>query len=355
MHGEKIVGLNAFMVTDNSQNSISGDGIILGIDIGGTAVKAGLVDFDGMLLGGWSFPTPDLVSRSDVLAFTRKSIWQAASEIRVFGEATASGCPIACVGIAIPGTVSPDGSAGMVPNAKIDPHMLVECIREVFGEVPTRVLNDSGAAALGESWIGVGRGLNSFALVTLGTGIGCGIVVEGRLLEGAHGAAGEIGHMKVERDGRLCGCGGRGCLERYASGTGIVETAREMAESLGYDPDSPKLADARSILSRSFGGKADPICSRAIEDMCSKLGLALANLACAVDPEAILIGGGVSDSADIFIGMLRERFSEYAVAPCRETPIITAGTGNWAGTIGAARAAKLLLETESAAGIAHSV
>ncbi len=304
--------------------------MLLGIDIGGTSVKVGAVGDDGELLAAMSMGTPDL-SEPDGW----KTLTKLAANVANEAAGPGGGDSVRGIGIAVPGVVAPDGSTAMIPNARISLSPILAAFESSFPHARLTVTNDANAAAWGEYRRGGAREMRSFALVTLGTGIGCGIVLDGHLLTGAHGASGEIGHMKLFREGgEPCNCGGSGCLERYASAGALVANARKKAAALGLDADAKPYEDPRSIMEAHSHG--DRAASEAVSAMCESLGLALSMLTCTMDPEVIFLGGGVANSADLFLDDLRHAYRIFSIPPCNSTPILPASLGNDAGMIGSA-------------------
>ena len=198
--------------------------------------------------------------------------------------------------------------------------------------------NDANVAALGEIWMGAAKGANSAVMVTLGTGVGGGVVVNGKVIDGVHGAGGEIGHITVNRhETAVCGCGKRGCLEQYSSATGVV---RCMKKLLDENPDTPCALRGTEFAAKDVFDAArngDALAAREVDEMSDTLGMALANIASTVDPEAFLVGGGVARAGDVLFAPLNKHFQEYAFKSCRETPIKQASLGNDAGIYGAVR------------------
>lgn len=319
------------------------DKLYLGIDYGGNAVKLGLVDTAGQLSGKMSLPTGNLLDKVACRAFA-----EAVGEF-VHGMGVYSS-ELGGVGLAVPGILQ-QGSV-FVPNVKVDWDLLIKCLGQTFGKCDIATLNDANAAALGEMWQGAGGNAQSALLVTVGSGIGSGLIVEGTVISGGHGAAGEIGHMTVVPGGRPCKCGRNGCLERYASARGIVQTFIEAGESgeldqskfTDYAPESE--TDALSVF-KAFA-QGDPRADEALYVMCDKLGFALAQVACAVDPEVILIGGGIAGGADQFIEALRMAYQSYCLGACSGTEIRTASLEGDAGVYGAARYAMLAAPRDEA-------
>lgn len=312
--------------------------LYLGIDFGGNAVKLGLVDTAGQLSGKASLPTVKLLDKVDCRAF--------AAEIGEFvhGMGVYSS-ELGGVGLAVPGILAQGEGDSFVPNVRVDWALLLKYLKQTFGKDDIATVNDANAAALGEMWMGAGGNARSALLVTVGSGIGAGLIVDGAVISGGHGAAGEIGHMTVVANGRPCKCGRKGCLERYASARGIVQTFKEAGESDQFD--SAKFSriepagetDALAVFQAFAEG--DPRAEEALVVMCDKLGFALAQVSCAVDPEVILLGGGIAGGAAQFIDALRLAFQGYCLDACASTEIRTASLESDAGVFGAARFAMM--------------
>ena len=198
--------------------------------------------------------------------------------------------------------------------------------------------NDANVAALGEIWMGTAKGCRSAVMVTLGTGVGGGVIVNGKVIDGAHGAGGEIGHITVNRhETATCGCGKHGCLEQYSSATGVVRCLKKL---LDENPDADcvlrgKDFEAKDVFDAARSG--DALAAREVDEMTDTLGMALASIASTTDPEMFLIGGGVARAGDVLFDPLVEHFKTYAFKSCRETPIKAASLGNDAGIYGAVR------------------
>ena len=303
--------------------------MVLGIDVGGTSIKAGLFTPEGELLEERKIPTPALV---DVAAYA--TVTEGLGKILAAHDATAADV-IAC-GLDIPGPVADDGTVGLLANIKLDPEGFVGALSAEFPNASIAFVNDANAAALGEMWAGVAQGVSSYVLIALGTGVGAGVVVGGRLIAGSFGAGGEIGHITLNRDEtRTCGCGRRGCLEQYASAQGIVRLYLEECERRGVTPVNVEHAtDTLSVFRALAGG--DECAKLAVDKMCDYLALAMSQISCIVDPEMYLIGGGVAGAFATFAPELREKFAEYALKPCKEARIEAASLGNQAAMYGCA-------------------
>ena len=205
---------------------------VLGIDIGGTSIKAGLFTPSGELLEERKIPTPELVD-ADAYAVVTGGL------AKILAAHDAEPADVVALGLDIPGPVADNGTVGFLPNIKLDPEGLVDAVNAAFPNATVAFVNDANAAALGEMWAGVARGVSSYVLIALGTGVGAGVVVGGKLVAGAFGAGGEVGHVTVNpAETRVCGCGRTGCLEQYASATGIVRLYLEECERRGVTPAS---------------------------------------------------------------------------------------------------------------------
>ena len=285
--------------------------LFVGIDVGGTTVKEGLVNREGKILSKLSVPTPPLVDEAGYAAVIDgiKSLLDAQD-----GDVVLKG-----IGLAVPAPVPDDGDVKLIANASIDLQGLGAALRDAFGGAAVAFVNDANAAALG-------------------TGSGAGGVVDGKVIGGANGAGGEVGHTCVNpAEERVCGCGRHGCLEQYASATGVVNTYKMECEKRGTQPvELAGPSDSKSVFDAYQAG--DEAAAAAVDTMVEYLGLALANLACTVDTEAIVLGGGLSAAGDLFLGKLVERFKHYTLSVCADTPIEIASLGNDAGLIGAAYA-----------------
>lgn len=312
----------------------------IGLDIGGTSVKACLADEDGNMVARYATPTCPL---DDELSCARFSA-QLAAYVR---QQRSRAVDVVAIGVAVPGPMR-GLDVEMLPNATLDVPLLLERLRDEFPNAGFAYLNDANAAAYAESRRGFAADADSALLVCIGTGIGAGLVVGGRLVGGENGAAGEVGHLKVVKGGRRCGCGGSGCLEQYASARGIVRTFREV------DANNPALyadlgkgrgteiaglrpkhgSDSQTVFSAFSAG--DARARHAVETFSRTLGFALAQVACVFDPEKILLGGGVSASFELFRKQLLAAYRKSCIPPCAATPVYPAKLGVDAGAIGAA-------------------
>jgi len=303
---------------------------VFGVDIGGTTVKLGLFNIDGEVLDKWEITT----RKEDGGAYILKDI--AESVEAKMTEKNIDKSDVTGVGMGVPGPVKEDGTVMKCVNLGWGMFNAAEELSGLLG-LPVKAGNDANMAALGEYWQGGGKEYKSIIMVTLGTGVGGGIIINGKMMAGVNGAGGEIGHMTVDLDEQdKCNCGKKGCLEQYASATGIVRLANRALQS----SDKPsKLRDVKTISAKEIFDAAkegDELAQSLAEEHGKYLGLALANVACVVDPDAFVIGGGVSKAGDILIDITKKYFEEFAFHACRNASFKLATLGNDAGIFGAA-------------------
>lgn len=298
----------------------------VGVDVGGTTIKLGLFSDGGELMEKWEIPTNAEQDGEHVIAGIADSIEE---------KRAARGGNIRGIGIGIPGPVTDDGVVLKCANLDWGVFSVKKTLFELTGISNVKVGNDANVAALGEMWKGGGRGYDSIVMVTLGTGVGGGVIQKGKILTGGRGAAGEIGHIKVNaNETERCGCGNFGCLEQYVSATGLVRMAKD-----GLKQDS-SLAPLPEITAKDiFDGAAagDGYCKEIVDRFGRYLGLALSNIAHVVDPEAFVIGGGVSAAGEIILDVVGKYYRENAMFAIRDTEIHLAELGNEAGIYGAVR------------------
>ena len=290
-----------------------------GVDVGGTTIKLGLFDGCGNLLRRGSIPTDTSDHGAHILPQIAR--WIRRQDIPLH--------QISGVGLGVPGPVLRDGTVNRCVNLGWGVVPVAEALSGLLDGVPVRVANDANAAALGECWQGAGREMDSLLLVTLGTGVGGGLVLHGGVVAGAHGSAGEIGHMTVNPDEtQPCSCGKRGCLEQYASAGGIVRLALEAGLFVESAKDVSDLAAWGNERARAVLKKAGRL-----------LGLALSDAACLVDVDGILIGGGVAAAGEWLLNPVRDAFCANVFHAASDTKLALASLGNDAGLYGAARLA----------------
>lgn len=302
-----------------------------GIDVGGTTVKCGLFKTDGVLVEKWEIPTRTENNGSEIVPDVAKTIEEKLAEKNISKE------EVDGIGIGVPGPVNAEGDVIAAVNLFWGYKKLSKELNELTG-LNVKVGNDANVAALGEAWKGAAAGAKNVILVTLGTGVGGGIIVDGKIVAGHHGAGGEIGHANVMHDEtETCNCGNKGCLEQYTSATGIVRLAKqELASS--EEPSvlrEKKELSAKAVLDGYKSG--DALSVRVMDKVGEILGGALAVFTAVVDPETIVIGGGVSKAGQPLVDCIASHYKKYAFSACRETPIVIANLGNDAGIYGAAK------------------
>lgn len=302
----------------------------IGVDVGGTTVKLGLFDPEGCVLDKWEIPTVKEDEGRRILPDAAESIRAKLEERNVLLQ------EILGIGIGVPAAVDGRGNMmGSAVNIGWKPFNIPETLN-AYINVPVKVANDANAAAFGEMWQGAGRGYDSMVAVTLGTGVGGGIVIDGKILTGAVGAGGEIGHIHIEdSETEECGCGNRGCLEQYASATGIVRLA---GRRLKKDDKASVLRGEQLSAKHVFDAvkAGDEVAVEIARQFGEYLGKGLAAVAAVVDPEVFVIGGGVSKAGEILLSFVEPCFQKYAFRPCREAKFALAELGNDAGIYGAA-------------------
>ena len=305
-----------------------------GIDLGGTTAKIGLFTTSGALLEKWEVPTDISNAGEHILENLAAAILGKMKEQSIDPE------QVEGVGIGVPGPVQ-DASVVPIVCANLGgwgEQNISARLSGLLDGLKVLVGNDANVAALGEIWMGAAKGCSSAVMVTLGTGVGGGVIVNNHVIDGTHGAGGEIGHLTVNRhETAVCGCGKKGCLEQYSSATGVV---RCMKKLLDENPDTPCVLRGTDFMAKDVFDAArsgDALAAREVDEMADTLGMALASIAATVDPEAFLVGGGVSRAGEVLFAPLTKHFKEYAFRSCRETPIKQASLGNDAGIYGAVR------------------
>lgn len=302
-----------------------------GIDVGGTSVKCGLFHTDGTLVDKWEIPTRTENNGQNILPDVAETINAKLAEKNI-DKADVEG-----VGIGIPGPINSRGEAACAVNLYWGFTPVAQILGDLTG-LKAQAGNDANVAALGEAWKGAAAGAQNIIMITLGTGVGGGIIINGKILAGSHGAGGEIGHALVVRgEEEKCNCGNHGCLEQYASATGIVRVAGRMLAASEDDSTLRELQNitAKDVLDAFKAG--DTVAVRIMEYVGDLLGGAIAGFATVADPEAIVIGGGVSKAGQPLIDCIEKYYQRYAFPSCKETPVVLATLGNDAGIYGAAK------------------
>lgn len=302
----------------------------VGVDIGGTTVKIGLFETEGKLLEKWEVPTDTSDHGERILPDVAKSIQQKFAERGIAKE------EVAGVGVGIPAPVNGDGVVQQTANLGWGYKEVKREFQELLGGMRVEAGNDANVAAMGELWLGAGKGEKDMIMITLGTGVGGGVIIDGKMLIGHHGAGGEIGHICVnDSEEDACGCGLHGCLEQYASATGIAKLARKALAEEHEETVLQGRPDAKAVFDAVKTG--DPLAIRIAETFGTYLGEAMATLAVIADPAVFVIGGGVSKAGPVLIPYIEKAFQRKAFFANKEIRIELAQLGNDAGICGAAR------------------
>lgn len=303
---------------------------VFGVDIGGTTVKLGLFDLEGNLLDKWEIPTRKEGNGSHILPDVAQSIEEKIAQKDIDKKV------IAGVGIGVPGPVDNEGIIHKAANLGWGVFSIKDTLEEIIN-LPVMAGNDANVAALGEMWKGGAHGYDDVVMVTLGTGVGGGVIIKGKIVNGSTGAAGEIGHIHVNDDEEdTCGCGNKGCLEQYSSATGIVRICNKKLKE-----KNPKTVlndceiNAKTIFDAVKDG--DEFAKSVAEVYGEYLGKALASIACVVNPEVICVGGGVSKAGEVVLDYIKPYYQKYVFHGSKDAKFTLATLGNDAGIYGAAK------------------
>lgn len=304
---------------------------IFGVDLGGTTVKLGLFDPEGNVLEKWEITTRKEDSGKLILPDIADAMKGKMQEKSIAKE------DVIGVGIGVPGPVDSSGVIYKAANLGWGVFSIKEELTGLLDGIRVEAGNDANVAALGEMWRGGGQGYDNMVAVTLGTGVGGGIIVDGKILTGAKGAGGEIGHILVEEhETEVCGCGKTGCLEQYASATGVVRLAnRRLAKDDKASVLRGKNISAKDVWDAVKAG--DELAVEVAKQFGEYLGKGLAAVACVVNPDIFVIGGGVSKAGDVLMDYMVEPYKKYVFHGSRETKFALATLGNDAGIYGAAK------------------
>lgn len=302
-----------------------------GVDLGGTTAKIGLFETSGNLIKKYEIPTRKEENGKYILSDIASSLKDTISQMNIDKK------DIDGIGIGVPGPVIAQQTVNRCANLGWGVTNVAQEL-EALTQLPVKVGNDANVAALGEYWKGEAAGCESMVMITLGTGVGGGIIINGKPLEGRSGSAGEIGHMPVVYDETdTCGCGKKGCLEQAASASGIVKTAKRL---LVADDRSSSLRNIKEITAKDIfdcAKEKDALALEVIEKFGWYLGTAMADIAAVADPEVFVIGGGVSKAGKIIIDTVEKVYKEKAFHACRDAKIVLASLGNDAGMYGCAK------------------
>lgn len=302
-----------------------------GVDIGGTTIKMGLFDTAGEMLDKWEIPTRTEENGVNILPDIATQIDAKLMEKSISKE------DVEGVGVGVPGPVDDDGTVFKCVNLGWGVFNVQIELNRLTG-LKVKVGNDANVAALGEMWQGGGKGYKNLVVVTLGTGVGGGVIVNEKIVSGSNGAGGEIGHINInEKEKEVCGCGNHGCLEQYASATGIVRTTRNY---LKEHPDAKTVLNAEKLTAKDIFDAAkngDEIADKMVDKTAKILGRGLSQIACVVNPQVFVIGGGVSKAGAFLVDRVQKYYREYAFHAARETYFKLADLGNDAGMYGCVR------------------
>ena len=301
-----------------------------GLDLGGTTCKCGLFTTEGELVEKWEVPTDTSNGGVNILKNLAQTV------VKKMEEKGLTVDDVSGVGIGIPGPVSGDGVVNKCVNLGWGVFNVEKEFSNCLGGLKVKAGNDANVAALGEAWMGAAKEYKSSVMVTLGTGVGGGVIINDDIISGANGAAGEIGHIRVNyTEENTCGCGNHGCLEQYCSATGIARLAKIR---LAQNDDESSLRNVETLDAKAVfdeAKKGDVVAKEIAKRACEYLAQGLQVISCVVNPEAFVIGGGVSKAGQYLIDEVEYRFNQIAFHGCHDTKIILASLGNDAGIYGA--------------------
>ena len=300
-----------------------------GVDLGGTTVKLAFFDQEGNMLDKWEIPTVTAEGGKQILPDIAAAIQG------YMAEKSLDASQMVGIGIGVPGPVDAKGVVNKCVNLGWGVFNISEELSKRTG-LRVKAGNDANVAALGEYWKGGGQGYGSMVFATLGTGVGGGIVIEGNLLHGAHGAGAEIGHMVLNREEtERCGCGKRGCVEQYCSATGVVTLAKRHMAASEMDSSLRKLEKLTCKDVFDAGNAGDALALEILEHYYALLGEFLADVCCVVNPEAVVLGGGVSKAGAPLLEGVKRHFPKYVFHAASGVRFALASLGNAAGAYGA--------------------
>lgn len=301
-----------------------------GVDIGGTTVKIGFFETTGKLVDTWEIPTRTENDGELILPDIAESIKENNEKNSITTD------DIEGIGMGVPGPVKDDGTVLKCVNLGWGVFNVEKALSVICGGVKVKAGNDANVAALGEMWQGGGKGYEDVVMITLGTGVGGGIIRGGKIVAGTNGAAGEIGHIPmIDDESECCGCGKKGCLEQYASANGLVNVAEKYIaahRTVETELDLNAGFTAKDVCDAAKAG--DKAGLAAVEESMRLLGKAMASVSCVIDPQVFVVGGGLSKAGNIIIDTASKYYKEYAFHASRETEIKIATLGNAAGMYG---------------------
>lgn len=299
-----------------------------GVDIGGTTVKMGLFRTDGTLIDKWEIPTRKEDDGAHILPDVAAAIKDKIAE-KAIDPSDVQG-----VGVGVPGPVTPEGIVRKCVNLGWGIFNVEDTLSGLTG-YSVKAGNDANVAALGEMWQGAGKGAKNIVMVTLGTGVGGGVIIDGYIVAGATGAGGEIGHIPVNaQETEVCGCGKTGCLEQYASATGVVRLTKRALAASDQPSSLRELPEVTAKDTFDAAKAGDQLALDVLEQFGEILGRGLAAIACVVNPEVFVIGGGVSKAGTIITDVVSKYYVPNTFHACREAQFKLAELGNDAGMYG---------------------
>lgn len=313
-----------------------GNKYVVGIDVGGTSIKLAFLTLEGEPVSKWEIPTNKADNGKYIINEIAESVREKQVELHIESD------QLVAAGVGAPGPI--DTEKGLLFEAVNigwpDRFPIGDLVKEQL-QLPVAVDNDANVAALGEMWKGAGKGAKDLICITIGTGVGGGTIVDGDIVHGDRGAAGEIGHFNVEINGRSCNCGNHGCLETVASATGIVRTAKEKLETFtGQSVLKDLHEQSKEITAKDIFDAAreqDAFAQEVVDHLAHYLGRSLAQISTVTNPEKFVIGGGVSRAGNLLLDPISQYFKQYAFKTMElHTDIVLAELGNDAGIVGAA-------------------
>ena len=300
-----------------------------GVDVGGTTIKMGFFQTDGTLLDKWEIKTNTENNGEQIFSDIVTAIKNKLAQENI-GEDEVQG-----VGIGVPGPVNGKGEVPFCVNLGWGAVAVEKVLSEMLGGIMVKAANDANVAALGEMWQGGAKGYEDVVMVTLGTGVGGGIIIGGKIVSGFHGAGGEFGHLTMFPDEtEPCGCGRRGCLETYSSANGLVRLAKRRLQKTQEETVLRSVEELTAKFVFDAYKEGDKVAGDVVHEFADILGDGLSRIACVVDPEIFLIGGGLSKAGQPLIDVLRESLQEKAYGVCKEIDFELAKLGNDAGIYG---------------------
>lgn len=303
-----------------------------GVDVGGTTIKIGFLETNGTMLDKWEIKTNTDNSGEAILGDICKDLEEKLAKEGIGLD------EIEGIGIGLPGPILDDGTVLRCVNLGWGVFNVEEKLSKMFHNVKVKAGNDANVAALGENWKGGGKNYHDIVMITLGTGVGGGVIINNKILTGYNGGAGEIGHMHMnDEETEICGCGKKGCLEQYASATGVVRLAKRYMANSDEETKMTEIGDAitaKDVFDLAKDGDAGA--EAVVRQMGAYLGKAMAHIAVTVNPQAFIIGGGVSKAGQYLIDAVKATYKENSFSACADAAVHLAELGNDAGMYGAA-------------------